>query len=187
MLRYLLVIFCLFPSAVFAADFRFGLSADLGLVTVDDPDGDTKAGTYLGAAITGNYPLKWRGTSLVSGLGYIQGSSDASDKEIGQDFNGYYVFSRFQKRLAFSRSMQNLQAYGGLKFLSTKHTERHTVYQGYLLNKYKDREVNNINLNAGLGYQLSHQNGSQSTPSVYFDAPLSGDIFLIGFQYQYEF
>lgn len=186
MLFRTLIVFLLFPLAAFAADFKTGLSADLGIVSIDDPDGSVTT-NYIGAAITGNYPLKWRDTSIVSGLGYLQGSADASESEVGQDFSGYYVFSRYQQRLAFTRSLPSLYGYAGAKFTSTTHDKRHTAYQGFLKDSLKDRDVNNLTVNLGLGYRFTHNQGRTSTPSFYIDIPVSGDLTFFGIQYQFEF
>lgn len=181
-----LIVFLLFPLSAFAADFKTGLSADLGLVSLDDPEGNVTA-NYASAAITGNYPLKWRDTSIVSGLGYLRGSADAGEGEVGQDFSGYYVFSRYQQRLALTRAFPSLYGFAGAKFTSVTHKKRHTVYQGYLKDEFKNRDTNTVTANFGAGYRFTHGKGRTSTPSFYIDIPVSGDLAFVGVQYHFEF
>jgi len=189
MFRALLLLIIAFSSlAANAADFKFGFAADYGVVALDDPEGDGKqTGIFYGAALTGNYPLKWRDTSLVSGIGYMAGSSDASETDVGQDLAGYYVFSRFQTRSPLSRALPNLYSYIGAKFIGTTHKKRHTVYQGYIKEEFSNRDNSAFNLGVGLGYKFEHKGGRQSIPSFYFDAPITGKMLLVGLQYQFEF
>lgn len=186
--RILFLLFFIYPFAAFADDFTFGLAADVGMVSIDDPEANGRQlGIYQAFSITGNYPLKRRDTSVVSGIGYLVGSSDASETDVGQDLAGYYIFSRFQTRLPLTRSLPNLYSYLGAKYTNSSHKGRYTVYQGYLKDGFNNRDVNTVSVGGGLGYRFQHENGRQSTPSIYLELPISGDLMFFGFQYQFEF
>lgn len=186
--KIFLFLFLLPLSTVALADYKIGLMADVGMFTLEDPEtSGSQRGDYIGAAITGSYPLKWRGQSVLSGVGYLTGSSSASTTNVGQKYSGYYVFSRWQIRTPISRNLPEMYSFFGAKYMHTKHKDRHTVYEGYLKDSFDDREVNALEFTMGASYKLKHESGSSSIPSFYIDFPLSGKIMLFGLSYQYEF
>lgn len=185
--KYLLLILLTIPFTAFA-DYKVGLMADFGFLMLDDPDGEnSQRGNFVGVGITGKYPLKWRGQNVLSGIGYLQGSSSASATDVGQNYSGYYAFSRWQIRTPLARNFPDAYSFIGAKYMSTKHKDRHTVYEGYLKDRFNDRSVNAFDLSMGFSYQIKHASGASSIPSLYVDVPLSGKIMLIGASYQYEF
>lgn len=170
------------------ADYKMGLMADVGFFTIEDPETTgTQRGDYISAAITGSYPLKWRGHSVLTGVGYLTGSADASESKVGQNYSGYYVFSRWQARTPISRSLPEVYSFFGAKYMHTKHKDRHTVYEGYLKDSFDDRNNNALMFTMGASYKFNHANNSNSVPSFYIDFPLSGKTMLFGLSYQYEF
>lgn len=184
-MRALLLAFLFLPLAALA-DFRWGAAGEAGHMTFEDPEGDN-AGFYIGAAVTGAFDLRRRGQRIVSGVGYLSSSGDASASDVGQNVTGYYLFSRWERRTPIFRSAPESYFYVGGKVLQTTHTDRHTIEDGYLKESFEDREATGVNLTLGASYELSHGRSSASIPSLFLDLPISGGNMIFGMFYQFNF
>lgn len=154
MSRYALAIIILLFPVVANAKYLYGVSANIGEFTINDPDGDTGTASvpYIGlhfiTPVSQNYS-KWR---LFYSFYYRDFELSPTTEQIGQSVSSISFSTSIQKAFDVSEYYRPFVGVG-VSVNVDRFTQRQiSDDEGFLLKNYDDRDATNVGLlfNAGL-------------------------------------
>jgi hypothetical protein len=155
-------------SKGFSKDIRWFVGTEIGLLFIDDTEGDVDTTFTPLGLVGGTYQID-RSSFVKGELFYLSSSVSGTPNSLGQNFSAYGLTAQYQKSYVFSHSIKPLFGLG-LTVSNAKATERYLEDEyGYVAKTYEDDS------SVGFGVVLS----------VSHDFLLYKESFSAGLKYTY--